>query len=82
MKSKQILTSGVVAFAAVMALSGPAWAATTIQVGASGKTYASSAVQCAADPTTGKLSPVVEAGLFNPTTKVRGTVSRISTEMT
>lgn len=76
MKNERILFSGVVAFAAVMALSGSAWAATTIQVGASGKTYASSVVRCAAaDPTTGTLSPVVEAGLFNPTAKTRGTVS-------
>ena len=41
-------------------------AATTVQIGASGKTYASSAVRCAADPVTGQLSPVIEAGLFNP----------------
>jgi hypothetical protein len=32
-------------------------------------------VQCAADPTTGTLSPAVEAGLFNPTAKARATVS-------
>jgi hypothetical protein len=75
MKGKRILLSGVVAFAAVMAVSGAAWAATTVQVGASGKTYASSVVRCAAEPTTGTLSPVVEAGLFNPTTKTRATVS-------
>ena len=75
MKNRTILSSGVVAFAAVTALSGSAWAATTVQVGASGKTYASSAVQCAADPSTGTLSAVVEAGLFNPTTKASATVS-------
>lgn len=68
-------SSAVVAFAAVTALSGSAWAATTVQVGASGKTYASSAVQCAADPATGASSPVVEAGLFNPTTRLRATVT-------
>lgn len=73
MKNQRILSSA--AFAAVMAANATAWAATTIQVGASGKTYASSAVQCAADPSTGTLSPMVEAGLFNPTTKARGTVS-------
>ncbi len=75
MKNESILSSRLVAFAAVMAVSGTVWATTPIQVGASGKTYASSVVQCAADPTTGTLSPVVEAGLFNPTTKLRGTVS-------
>jgi hypothetical protein len=66
MKSKKILSSGVAAFVAVMALGEPVWAATTVQVGASGKTYASSVVQCATDPATGNQSPVVEAGLFNP----------------
>ena len=75
MKSKSILSSGVVAFAAVMALSGSAWAATTVQVGASGNTFASTWVRCATDPTKDTFSPVVEAGLFNPTTKTRGTVS-------
>lgn len=75
MRNNRISSSGVVAFAAVMALSGSAWAATTIQVGDSGKTYASSAVKCAADPDTGALSPVVEAGLFNPTARTRAVVS-------
>jgi hypothetical protein len=75
MEYTRILSFGAVAFAVAMALNGPVWAATTVQVGASGKTYASSAVQCAAAPTTGTLSPVVEAGLFNPTSKTRGTVS-------
>jgi hypothetical protein len=46
-----------------------------VQVGASGKTYASSAVQCAINPTTGVLSPVVEAGLFNPKNNAQATVS-------
>ncbi len=75
MKSKKILSSGVAALVAVMALGTSAWAATTVQVGASGKTYASSMVKCAADPATGVQSPVVEAGLFNPTSKVSATVS-------
>lgn len=75
MKNKSILSSGVVAFAAVMALSGSAWAVTTVQVGASGKTFASSMVQCAANPTTGEQSPVIEAGLFNPKRGASATVS-------
>jgi streptogramin lyase len=37
-----------------------------VQIGPSGKTYASSAVRCATDQATGQLAPVVEAGLFNP----------------
>jgi hypothetical protein len=56
-----------------MILSAPVWADTT--VGASGKTYASSAVQCAANPTTGEQSPVVEAGLFNPKSNTSAAVS-------
>jgi streptogramin lyase len=75
MKNKKILSSGVAAIVAVVVLGAPVLAATTVQVGASGKTYASSAVQCAANPTTGALSPVVEGGLFNPKGGATATVS-------
>ena len=75
MKCTKVQSSRVAAIVAAMALGTSSWAATTVQIGASGKTYASSVVQCAADPNSGALSPVVEAGLFNPTTKTRGTVS-------
>jgi hypothetical protein len=75
MKSKKIISSGVAAFTAVMTLGTSAWAATTVQVGPSGKTYASTAVNCAANPDTGALSPVVEAGLFNPKQGTTATVS-------
>ena len=53
-------------FAAVVALGSPVLAATGVQIGTSGKTYASSTVTCATDPTTNQLAPVVEAGLLNP----------------
>jgi len=66
MQRQRIVSPGVTALVAVMALGTTASAATTVQIGASGKTYASGAVGCAADPVTGDLSPVVEAGLFNP----------------
>jgi len=66
MKPKRIASPGITVCVAVVVLGTSAWAATTVQVGSSGKTYASSAVRCAADPATGQLSPVVEAGLFNP----------------
>src|SRR5574342_1140153 len=66
MKDKRIVPSSVAVFMGVLALGMSAWAATTVQIGPSGKTYASSAVRCAANPSTGQLSPVVEAGLFNP----------------
>ena len=75
MKRTNIMASGVAAFAAVVALVGSGWAATVVQVGASGKTYASSVVQCATDPATGVLSPIVEAGLFNPRKNATATVS-------
>ncbi len=42
-------------------------AATTVQIGSSGKTFASSAAQCAINPATGVNTPKVQAGLFNPT---------------
>jgi hypothetical protein len=66
--------TGVGAFVAIVALGAPAWAATAQQVGASGKTYASSVVECAPDPTTGVLSPTIEAGLFNPKRNAQATV--------
>ena len=75
MNRTKILSSAVAAFVAVVALGASAWAATTVQVGHSGKTYASSVVQCAHDPDTGLLSPVVEAGLFNPKNNAKATVS-------
>src|SRR5512138_1856563 len=66
MKLTRITSSGITACVAVVVMGTSAWAATSVQVGSSGKTYASSAVGCAAYPATGQLSPVVEAGLFNP----------------
>ncbi|MGZ8158287.1 MAG: hypothetical protein ACXWT4_05710 [Methylobacter sp.] len=76
MKSKMILSSGVlVAFVAVVIPGAQAWAATALQVGASGKTFSSTVVQCAANPNTGAQAPVIEAGLFNPATKTSATVS-------
>ena len=66
MTGRRIVSSGATAFVAVLALGTSAWAATTVQIGPSGKTFASIAVRCAADPITGQLSPVVDAGLFNP----------------
>ena len=74
MKVKFKAITGAAALAAVMAAGTPSLA-TTVQIGASGKTYASSAVSCAADPATGILAPVVDAGLFNPKANTRGTVS-------
>ncbi len=64
--SHVLRSSGIAALAAAVLLTAPASAAITVQIGPSGKTYASTAVGCAAHPATGQLSPVVQAGLFNP----------------
>lgn len=53
----------------------PAQAASAVQIGASGQTYASAAVQCAAHPATGAQAPMIQAGLFNAKRNTRATVS-------
>lgn len=57
----------------VLALAAPAQALTGVQVGPSGKTYASADLQCALHPLRG-MAPVVQAGLYNPRKTARGTV--------
>ena len=65
----------------VITVSGtPVWAATGIQVGASGKTYASSGIQCALNPVEG-MAPVVQAGLYNPKHNASATVSLNATDV-
>ena len=56
-------------------LGASAIAATTVQVGDSGKTFAASAAQCAVNPATGVAAPVVQAGLFNPRRDAEASVS-------
>lgn len=76
MNRPQLLSSGAAALLlGIVGVGAPAGAATTVQVGASGKTFASSAVQCAANPATGVQSPFVKAGLFNPKSTTTATVS-------
>lgn len=75
MKCMKTLLTAVGAFAGVVGAGAPAWATTAVQVGSSGKTFASSAVQCAAAPTTGAMQPMVQAGLFNPRRGASGVVS-------
>ena len=74
MNSKIILSSVAAVFVAVMALGASAQAATGIKVGPSGKTYASSGIQCALHPVIG-FSPLVMAGLYNPKATAIATVS-------
>lgn len=58
----------------LMAMHFPAAAATGVQVGPSGKTYASAAMQCALHPVAG-MAPMVQAGLYNPKKNASATVS-------
>jgi hypothetical protein len=74
MKSERSLSSGLLAFVAAMALGTPVWAVTGVQIGASGKTYASAEVQCALNPIAG-MAPMVQAGLYNPKKGASATVS-------
>jgi hypothetical protein len=66
MKHRSLLLAGAAAWLTAAGPGAPAWAATTVQIGSSGKTFASSAVQCATGPGTSTLKPMVQAGLFNP----------------
>jgi hypothetical protein len=75
MNCKQILFSGAAALAAVVTLDASAQAATDVQIGGSGKTFASTVVQCDHHPDTGKMLPVIEAGLFNPKRAASAAVS-------
>lgn len=60
--------------AASLALTTPAFALTGVQIGPSGKTYASADLQCALHPTLG-FAPMVMAGLYNPKRSTQATVS-------
>jgi len=66
MKYTKLLCVAATGFMGVMAVGMRAQAASTVQIGDSGKTYADSVVTCAFDESTGELAPAVEAGLFNP----------------
>ena len=74
MKRWEILAGAAAVIAAALGTVVPAGAATTVTVGGSGKTFASSTVQCATNPS-GTLAPMVLAGLFNPKPTANGTVS-------
>ncbi|MGR8932622.1 MAG: hypothetical protein ACU836_18530 [Gammaproteobacteria bacterium] len=74
MQNTKSMFQKVLLMTAIGAMSAPGLTMVSIQVGTSGKTYASNAVSCAADPTSGAMSPVVEAGLYNPKKNARATV--------
>jgi len=74
MKSREVLLGAVAMFLAVAGPGTSAWAATTVTIGGSGKTFASSAVQCVANPS-GVSAPMVQVGLFNPKPSTSADVS-------
>ena len=65
MKRSEVLLGAVAMFVAVAGPGTSAWAATTVTIGGSGKTFVSGAVQCVTNPG-GVSAPMVQAGLFNP----------------
>lgn len=74
MKRADVLAGAAAVAVATMGAVAPAGAATTVTVGGSGKTFASSTVQCVTNPN-GTRAPMVQAGLFNPKPTATGTVS-------
>lgn len=75
MKASQTISS-CASFFAMVSFCFPVLAGTSVQVGESGKTYASSVVSCAADPVTGVMSPIIEeVGLYEPKKNASATVS-------
>lgn len=74
MNCKLAFSTSVAMLAMAMLLDTPASAATGVQVGASGKTYASSTVQCSLNPISG-MAPVVQAGLYNSKPNTSATIS-------
>lgn len=67
MQRKKILLTTTAALITAATGVSPTFAATSVQIGTTGKTFASTAAQCAINPATGLNAPTVQAGLFNPT---------------
>jgi hypothetical protein len=74
LKKHNIASSIVIAFISSILLNTSALAATGDIVGPSGKTYASGGIKCGLHPIAG-MSPFVNAGLYNPGTRDKATVS-------
>lgn len=66
MRFNNILRTGMAGLALLAVPAASVLAANTVQIGATGKTYASTAPRCAVNPSSGQSTPMVEAGLFNP----------------
>ncbi|MGZ0076406.1 MULTISPECIES: hypothetical protein [unclassified Methylomonas] len=75
MKTIKSLSIQLLAILSVLSAIPRVQAATTIQIGPSGKTFASSMVQCAVNPATGLQAATVQTGLFNPRSKDKATIT-------
>lgn len=75
MNFKHILFNGMLASAAAVAPAASAATAAAVQIGASGKTFASAAAACAVEPVTGTSRPMVQAGLYKPRANAQAVVS-------
>ncbi len=71
---RSLVLACALAALAVLATAAAAQGTTGIQVGPSGKTFASSAINCAMHPVAG-MTPMVTAGLYNPAKHASATVS-------
>lgn len=67
------IAAGSLAAAAAMLCASSAWSLTATQIGPSGKSYASAGVVCGLDPVAG-MSPMIQAGLYNPKKGASATV--------
>ena len=66
MNCRELVLAGASALAVAWFPGASAWAATAVQIGPSGKTFASAAVACLTDPSTELAIPMVQAGLYAP----------------
>ncbi len=62
----KILYGSLLGLITAFAVTTNANAANTLQIGATGKTFASSSVKCSVNPATGLQAAMVQVGLFNP----------------
>ncbi|MDT4288474.1 hypothetical protein RO575_02790 [Methylomonas sp. MO1] len=75
MKTIKSLSINLLAIISVLSSIPSVEAATNVQIGPSGKTFASSMVQCAVNPATGLQAATAQTGLFNPKPKDKATIT-------
>jgi len=74
MKRNAFSFLGAMGCIALLTPGSPVWAVTGVQVGATGKTYASAGLECALHPLSG-MSPMIQTGLYNPRKNAKASVS-------